>query len=376
MESDHGIDLIKQITNGAKQYGVCLIAEIIKYLLDLDTTEPDPNNPRNGWNSDLFLRQIEAFFINQRGEPATYCQIVRLARSQIDSNQHPAAAVLLDLHEFNAERRLSDEEGREKYLDTRAGFLERLVSQLPDGPMQVRCQELLLYNVGVFRDAYGHFAQAAEMQNQAAARADFNANKAGAAICRFVEMVYRLKHALYQSSMGGAMSVFAVLELRYSQLAEVTHGTAFEVQWGRGNGPCAMIEACAWLDKMNHPELNNWVATGLAAAEKLGPAWQPIAEFIQAVGWYGQGYHQRQSSITALTRIAQDTTQANDRRATVLLLLARDALAVGQQAGLEARSTAAKMAAEFIAQMPEQGAQHIIAIAKRELARFEQAGSK
>jgi hypothetical protein len=205
------------------------------------------------------------------------------------------------------------------------------------------------------------------MQSQAACRADLIGDAPGAAVCRFLEAVYRLKQVLVMGLNAEVQQVtFSVLEQAFCSLVEQTRGSDLEVSWGQVNGPCHMIEACLWLNQ-SLSGWDSWVEAVQAATPKLGAAWEPALRFVNAAVLY----HRGESEVyTDLTQIAGDTGQVNEIRALALLLLARRALAEGDHAGLT--DVGRKAAVEFIAKMPEQGAQHVIAVAKRELAKFDQ----
>lgn len=125
-----------------------------------------------------------------------------------------------------------------------------------------------------------------------------------------------------------------------------------------------MIQVCVWLGKNDHPDWETWVVTALAAAEKLGPAWQPISKFFRALDMNKRG---DQGALAALGAVALES-QDNETKATALLVLARRALAEGIQTGEHGQLSAREVAADFIRQMPEMGTQHVRAIGARLLA--------
>jgi hypothetical protein len=164
--------------------------------------------------------------------------------------------------------------------------------------------------------------------------------------------VYRLKETLC-SRPDDAQVAFSVLEGLHGRFAEAVRGTVSEVSWGQGNVPIHMVEACVWLDR-GHSDQDAWVETAIAAAERLGKAFKGGAEFVNAVRL---DWTNNQGAEEALKKVAQ-SDDANERRAEALLILARRAKKAGD----------AEKAGQFVAQMPETGAQHVGAVAARLLA--------
>lgn len=339
---------------------ISYLASLVACRARVDKTEPDPENLRCGWRTDQLLTDIDAFVVGQENDPAIYAEIARRALEQIKADEQPEITALLNLAAFRGERLLPVSPEREQALTQMAQDLNKLVLSLPDGNRKKRCQSLLLYHLGVFSDAYGHFDSSAKLQRKSAETAEKNGDKPGAAIGHFLQAVYQLKQALCDGHPNPIEAHFAVLQKRFELLVEATRGTALEVQWGQGNGPCHMIQACVWLNR-DHSNWDGWVVTALAAAEKLGQAWQPAADFVSAVNMHQCG---DAGVNAALAAVAADIKQANEVKAAALLLLMRRVLAGGGQTGMEA--AARQAAKEFFEQMPEQGgAQHVRAIAER-----------
>lgn len=330
---------------------VKLLAALVAYRARVDTTEPDPKNLRSGWRTDQLLTDIDAYVIGLEGEPAAYAQIAAQARGQIKVSELPEIAALLRLAEFRGERLLSVSQEREASLTQMEGKLADTISVLPEGPRQKRCCSLFEYHRGVFYDAYGHFAEAADAQKRAADQADRFGDWPGAAICRFVEAVYRLKQALVKGVAADLESLFSFLEERFDQLVSATRGTAFEVQWGQGNGPCHMFQVSyIWLGK-DHPDLDKWAASVVSVAVSLKGVWADIAKHYLAMNWFRKGDGSAKVELEKVVTESGDVT----RKAEALLVLARRAIADGDK----------KLAKELVRKMPKKGASHIRAIAQR-----------
>jgi thioredoxin-like negative regulator of GroEL len=114
-----------------------------------------------------------------------------------------------------------------------------------------------------------------------------------------------------------------------------------------------MIQACVWLDQGSH-EWENWVKTTLAASEKLGEAFKPGAEFVRAVDMARRGDPKADEVLNAIA----DSGDVNENRAGALLVLARRAMCAGKREEAEG----------IVSRMPEQGAQHVCAVARRIMA--------
>lgn len=345
------------------RFDIEILAGLVACVARVDTTEPDPNNLRSGWRTDRLLQDIDAFVVGQGNDPASYAQITRqaLVLYKASGGNSPEIIALFQLAVFRGERLLPVSAAREQELKQMVFDLGKVVTVLPEGPRQVRCQSLFQYHLGVFCDAYGYFRLAADAQNQAAEQADRLGDLSGAAVCRHLAAVYQLCQALRadqtEDSDQRITDAFSGLEQRFAQMVKATRGTDKQVQWGEGNGPMHMILACIWLDRP-HPDWSKWMATALAAAEKLGQAWGPGLQLARAAYLDSDS---NQEAEAALQAVADDSQQSNVNRATALLILARRALTRGDRPAVDA-------AKRLVAQMPKIGAQHVRAIAARLLA--------
>ena len=261
-------------------------------------------------------------------------------------------AVLANLAILRGERLLPITKGQVQLVLNLSEDLKTAISDLPDGARKKRCQELFLYHMGIFYSALGRFDLAAETQEWVAREA--GSESSSAAIARYCAALSRLKQALLVGEPPDKLeALFSDLEERFAQLAKALKGSELEVQWIEGNCPMQMILACVWLDR-SHSKWNDWVVTALAAAEKLGKAWEPGAEFVRAVD-----VDEQDPDYVGRVERALETINklggSNEAKATVLLLLARRAFQAGN----------VDEAKKIIEQMPEQGAQHVRAIAKR-----------
>lgn len=332
---------------------VDIFADLVACVARTDTSAPDEKNLSVGWCTDKLLGCIDRKVIGQDGNPAAYAHIGHEVLEIIQNERlAPETVVLVGIAIFRGRRLLPANNELEIAISQMAFELDTAIVVLPEGTRKMRCRSLYDYCFGVFRDTYGHFDLAADSQQRAAKEADRLGDAPGAAICRFMETAYRLKDALCCSSMDEANAVFSILEERRASLIEATGGSSFEMQWGQGNGPCQMIKASVWLGLMDHPGWRTWVDTALAAANKLGKAWEPVARFIQAFDLSAGNNHKAEAALQA---VASDFKQPNEIRATALLLLARRALAKGKRRHRI-------RALEFIQHMPETSTQHVRAL--------------
>ncbi|MDO8436023.1 MAG: hypothetical protein Q7S82_01385 [bacterium] len=331
-----------------RTFDIDTLVDLVVNRARVDTTAPDPNNLRNGWLTDALLTQaIDGLVVGQYNEPAAYAEIGRKVLAQVGNL--PEIAALAQLAIFRGERLLPLTLGRELSAILIIKELEHGIAALPDGPRKMRCRSLLQYHQGVFYDACGRFALAAEFQLRSAQEASRFDDLSGMAIALFMNKIYCLKDAL-RTGEPIAESIFPDIERGFAALVTTMRGFILEVQWAEANGPVYMIEACIWLNRI-HPDWNDWVATALAAAEKLGTSWDLCAEFVRAVDMDRRGDPLAEEALNAVA----ESSDANERRAAALLILARRAMDKGR----------AEKAREIVARMPEQGAQHVIAVANR-----------
>lgn len=241
-----------------KEHGNSLLANLLACRARVDKTEPDPGNSRVGWRTDQLLQDIDALVVGQKNAPAVFVQIAQEALDQLQVGEWAelTTEALLRLAVFRGERLLPVSEERKEALGQMQERLAGLIQGLPEGTRKTRCCSLFEYHRGVFYDAYGLFGLAADAQSRAAEHADKMGDRPGATISRFLGAMYSLKQTLADGGQAGEMDrAFVRLERRYGELTAAVRGTAFEAQWAEGNGPIYMIEACVWLEKMNHP---NW----------------------------------------------------------------------------------------------------------------------
>ena len=330
------------------RFDINALVEEVVTMAKNDRTMPNPKNLRERWETDVLFRRIDAKVIGEQDDPAAYAEIGRRVLAGVQFL--PEMAVLARLAILRGERLLPLTPEQVQLVFDLSGDLKTAISALRDGTRKQRCLELYLYHLGVFYDACGRFDLAAETQEWAAKEA--GEGSSSAAISLFLSAVYRLKSALVAGKPSDELeALFFDLEGEKSRrLAEALHGSDLEVQWVEGNCPIHMILACVWLN-WPHAKWENWVLTAFAAAEKLGKAWEPGAEFVRAA--YMERCDDPQAT-KALEAIAANNDNPNEIRATALLLLARRAFRAGN----------VDEAKKIIEQMPEQGAQHVRAIAE------------
>lgn len=333
------------------------LADLVIYTAQMDTTAPDPQNPRSGWITDLLLTQmINRFVVDKNNDPAALREIGWQAADAL--GKLPEMECLALLAVLRAEILLPLTEERKQTI---LNFIGNIATSImffettAESKMETRVKRLKSlwdYYRGVFYDNCGMFGLAAEMQMRSAKEAKHCGDVSGETIAFFMRNLYILKGALCEKNSAEAKFFFDKLEKRFNDLALETRGSALEVLWGQVNGPVFMLEACVWLDR-EHPKWDEWVKTSLAGMEKLGSGWELCADFVRAVDMEKRVVTPL-AAERALNRAA-DSSDANERRATVLLILARHALSRGD----------AEEAKQIVSSMPEHGAQHVVAVAKR-----------
>ena len=326
-----------------------ILAKLVIARAKVDKTVPDPKNLRKGWRTDELLTGDVDLLVVGGDNPGAYVLISEKVLEKVQDL--PEMVVLAKLAILRGQRLLRPTPGQVQLVLNFSEDLKTAISALPDGTRKQRCQELFLYHMGVFHNALGRFDLAAETEEWAAQEA--GEGFYSAAISLFLSAFYHLKAALVTGELPDELEkLFSALEERFAQLAEALRDSELEVQWAEGNCPIHMIQACVWLNLRNHPRWDDWVRIALAATEKLGKAWEPGAEFVRAVD---MGKRDDPQAVEALEATAANNGNSNEVKATALLLLARHAL----------RDRDVDAARNLIGQMPEQGAQHVRAIAER-----------
>ena len=329
----------------------------IKTLVDLvvaramvDKTEPDKDNLRNGWRTDALLTgDVDAFVVGSLNKPGDYAKV---ARGVLIKVKHlPEISALAQLAIFRGERLLPIDSKREQFLIQMVAKLQSVVFELSEGTRKMRCQSLLDYHAGVFCNACGRFDLAAKMQAQSAEAAIRLGDNPGAAIALLLSELYQLKEALRTGTENAPMRFYAI-DNAFTRVTEALRSSPLFVQWAEANCPMHMIQASAWLDLDSPRGFSEWVGLCLSAAEKLGKAFKPGADLILALNMHYRGARGAFKSLTAIV----DGDYDNEIKATALLVLARRAMLAG------------KDPESFVKRIPEQGAQHVCAIARRMLA--------
>jgi len=326
-----------------------ILAKLVIARAKVDKTVPDPKNLRKGWRTDELLTGDVDLLVVGGDNPGAYVLISEKVLEKVQDL--PEMVVLAKLAILRGQRLLRPTPGQVQLVLNLSEDLKTAISDLPAGTRKQRCLELFLYHLGIFYDALGDFAKAIKMHEWAAREAGDESSSA--AISLFCAALYRLKSALVVGKTPDELEkLFSALEERFAQLAEALRDSELEVQWAEGNCPIHMIQACVWLNLRNHPRWDDWVRIALAATEKLGKAWEPGAEFVRAVDMEKSGYSL--GAKEALEAIAEGNYTA-ELKATVLLIMARRAMQAGER----------DQAKVLVEKMPEQGAQHVRAIAER-----------
>ncbi|MFA4834252.1 MAG: hypothetical protein WC619_05445 [Patescibacteria group bacterium] len=306
-----------------------------------DKTVPNPEDLREGWETDVLIRSIDASVVGECDDPAVFALIGR--RVYMEVRDLPEMAVLAMLMILRGERLLDLDSERQGRIKGLSDDLKTAISALPKGTRKQRCLDLYSYHMGTFYDALGFFKLAVKMYKWAARQA--GSRSSSAAISRYCAARSCLKQALLVGEPPDKLeALFSDLEKKFGRLAKALHGSELYAQWAEGNCPMHMILACIWLDR-SYPRWEEWTELALAAPEKLGKAWEPGAEFVRVV-------NMNKGAKEALVAVAENRAANNEIRATALLILAR-------------RSASPDEAGGFMEIMPEGGTQYVQAIAKR-----------
>lgn len=330
------------------EINIATLVELVASRAIVDKTVPDAANLRNGWRTDALMVDIDFFVVINCKEPAVYVQFGKQLLEKV--KDLPEMASLAKLAVLRGERMLPLDSTREPYIVRLAEDLKRDITRLPEGPRKMRCKELLQYHKGIFFDACGRFDLAAKLQAQSAKEAERLSDKPGVAIARFCQASALLKNSLRQGEDIFLQTQFGAMERRLFEMSKTLSGSVLQVQWAEGNGPATMLEACVWLD-YDHLNWENWLESTLSASLKLGEACRPGAEFSKALELARRDDLGADQALWAVAK----SHDINERRATALLVIARRLLKAGKKD--EARAA--------VAMVPEQGAQHVRAIAQR-----------
>lgn len=317
-----------------------------------DKTKPYRKDLRKGWLTDAILKCIDALVAGKYNNPAAYAKIGRRVLAEVGDMPKMALAKLAILR---GERLLPLTPEQVRIIIDISEDLRTFISALSDGTRKKRCQELFLYNMGIFYDASGRFDEAAKTQEWAAREA--GEGSSSAAISLYCAASSWLKYALLVGRFDDELeALFFELEVKYQELAKALHGSELYAQWVEGNCPIQMIMACVWLD-CSHSEWDKWVEMAMVAPDKLGEAWRTGAEFVRAADFSARHIHPDSEAEMILMTVAENSAESPETKATALLMLAR-------------RSTSLREARGFVDEMPVKGAQHVRAIAERMLSKL------
>jgi hypothetical protein len=321
-------------------------SQIVKTLADLvvstalvDQTQPDAKG--RGWRTDELLREIDAFVVGKLNRSDLYADIGRLVLSQVE--HLPEIAIMARLAIFRGERLMPLTEDRQQRLIKWVGDLQNAIDYLPIGPRQKRCESLLNYHAGVFYDACGRFDLASQLQWKSAGEALSMGDSAGGCIAKFLSSFYGLKDALLKNDSVREL-LLEDLGMTFDELRVQLRNSPLYVQWAKCNCPLHMMQACVWLGCDCNAK---WITSVTAAAERLGAAFKPAADFARALKACEEGDPEANNAL----RIAIQSGGGNEMKATAILALMRRVPREQRQ--------------ELFSKMPEQGAQHVMAIAKR-----------
>ena len=170
------------------------LVEQLVALAKTDQTKPKPDNLRADWETDLLFGRMDRLFCYERSDPAGYAEFGRQVLGEV--GDFPEVAALARLAIFRGERLLPPSEEQRQTLLEMVSSLKKAIKVLPEGTRKARCSSLFQYHSGVFYDAYGCFAEAADAQLHATRVAKRGGDLAGAAISSFLATLYTLKGAL------------------------------------------------------------------------------------------------------------------------------------------------------------------------------------
>lgn len=253
------------------------LVELIVARAKVDTTVPDPANPRSGWSTDALFQNVDALVVVRHNDPSGFVEIGQQVLAEV--RDLPEMAILAQLAILRGERLLPE---REEAVIQLSRELRDAILALPDGARKMRCRSLFWYHMGTFFEACQRFGLAAAVHQRAAEEADRLGDRPGAAISYFMMSfcLFRDEARSAATDFGRREGLFSEMEEKFDQLVEAVRGSPLEVQWGEGNGPLHMIEACSLLQRA-HPRWDEWKASVIAASAKLGEAWQRVPEEVR-----------------------------------------------------------------------------------------------
>ncbi|MDD5145678.1 MAG: hypothetical protein PHF44_02455 [Candidatus Pacebacteria bacterium] len=336
-----------------KDFEIDILVDLIVDRARIDTTFPDPKNQWVGWLTDVLFQIVDRFVAIDLNDPKTFAEIGR--RVSLRVRDLPEMGALACLAILRGERLLPVSPEREEFVLQIARETKNIITNLPDSTRKLRLESLFYYHMGIFYSNYEHFDLAEEAQRKSAEIATIIGDKTGAAIAYFMETLCQLRNALLKGIE--TKEIFSELEKRFLILVDATKGSSVEVQWGQINGPIHMIETTIWLNQMSNPDLKNWVAMVIAAADRMTGSSEiaTSAEFVRAIDIYSKG----DPNAFEVLRAVGEGKDANEVKVTALLVLIRHAI----------RAQKIDEAKDILKQMPKQEAQHVRAIAERMLSK-------
>lgn len=252
------------------------------------------------WRLDENLREVEGAVLHGLGLPVEFADIC-LRASQADGVTDPAARLLLRLGQINGARRIAATSGEVAIVGSLFRDTKEEIAALPEHPRKQRLVSFWRYQYGVFANRNGYYAQAAEIQRQAAEEAT---NRAERAIALCLAQVY----TLWDNMARGAPVAMDQLVLAYRELEQDTTGTAHEIQWGSGNGPIHLLQGYLWAGMEVPAELWDELFGKAKEAAARIPAFVEWAKALEVVSLVrGKQY------IMAITRANNLIARSQDK---------------------------------------------------------------
>lgn len=331
------------------------IAVLVAFLVT--TAKSDKTAPPN-WLLDNLLQAVEKFVIHSLKEPLIFADICRKA-AQSTLVTDPAATLLLRLGEINGLRRVAattEEVARVKILsaDVRAE-----IEAMLNCPRKLRLMSFWSYQHGVFTTRCGLYAEAETCQRRAFA---MTTDPAQCAIASFLAIVYGLWHRLtYAETQDIISSELNILVIKYRKLELDVKSTAYEAQWGLGNGPIHILQAYVWAWLPIPNGLWNELYGKVQEAASEIPAFSEWAKLFGAVdGLRGEKMEMKQRGYESAVQCAACSADPTVI-ATAKLLQARYLYNF-------AADDMARALALYAEIQPGPDCHHVAAVAARELA--------
>lgn len=318
---------------------VALIAATAKS----DKTNPNPQSLHTGWLTDELFRRVEVYVMVGEKRYDLFTAIGYNLRLAVASE--PTLTCLAGLAYLNGTRRIEPltAELEEQVFEIIAA-LEAEAASLPPSLRKDRCVNFLGYQFGVFLDRCGRFDLAVAKEEETARAAQERGDAVAAAISRYLALVYRYKHTLVTGT--DSQEAFDALKAGLADLLAGIAGSPLEGQW-EANGIAHLLLAEVWA---NQPMSGGLLARLNELTPQFDRAFLDIVFLLNNIQMFNDGNRE------PLVLFAESA--APELKATAVLVITRNVAEAGEIG----------MAREGLNEIPEAGAQHVRAVAQRELA--------